>query len=127
MVSNRRSRTVNGSPVSTSAHFPGNAVVTLRMIDAGAPLDLAPALVVELFALGLRSPEPDRAGWVPIAELDVDDDVTFTVGVTTVDSDLALEAVRRGVELALVAGLARAVEVKDDPPQEETHDAVPER
>lgn len=99
--------TAKGPPVPTTARFPTGATAGLRMLESDEPVSLPPKLVVELFALGLKTPEPDRTGWVTIAELDIDDRVTFTVGATAVHSDVALEAVRRGVELALVTALSR--------------------
>lgn len=81
--------TAHGPPVGTTARFPAGAVATLWTLGPDEPVSPPPKLVVDLFALGLRTPEPDRAGWVTIAELDIDDRVTFTVGATAVHGDPA--------------------------------------
>ncbi|WP_155859318.1 hypothetical protein [Cellulomonas sp. KRMCY2] len=87
--------------------------MSLRLLTSALPVVLPPELVVELFALGLATPEPDRSGWVPIGELDVE--VPAAEVAATPGSDLALQAVRRGVERALHEALTRAREDPDEP------------
>ena len=113
------SETAHGLPVGTAAHVPADATVTLGLREPDESVVLSLKMAVEMFAVGLQTAEPDRTGWVAIAELQIDDHVTFAVGTTTVDSNLALEAVRRGVELAIATGLARIIEGADDATKED--------
>lgn len=102
--------TVAGPAVPTAVMFTPSGRVRLRLDGLGDVVELEPALVVDLFALGLRTPEPDRDGWVEIGELGVDDEVTFAVGAASFDRDAAIRALRRAVERALHAAVTDAGE-----------------
>lgn len=119
MASDPATQTVHGPSVGTTARFPAGATTSLQASGSAEPLSLPAQTVVELFALGLRIPEPDRTGWVPIAELHVDDDITFAVGATDLENEVALEAIRRAVEHAIVLGLGHDT----DPPAPSTQEA----
>ncbi|PVU82920.1 hypothetical protein DDP54_07785 [Cellulomonas sp. WB94] len=78
----------------------------LRIGDSHDPIDLDRATVVELFALGLQTREPDPSRRVAVGELDVADEIAFLVGTTTIDHGIAVQAVRRGVERSLDEAVA---------------------
>ena len=101
--------TVTGPRVPTSVMFtpPGRVRLRINGSNANDPTELDGDVVAVLFAAGLQMPEPDRTGWVSIGELDIDDQVGFLVGSTGIDRDTAMQAVCRGLERALVEGLAR--------------------
>jgi hypothetical protein len=113
MSSHLPSDTVHGPAVATEVTFPASASATLRSTDDPHPIELTPEQVVQLFAVGLRLPEPDRTGWVQIGEIDVDDTVGFRIGVTGIDGDVALQALRRGIEWALRHSLELAIEEEE--------------
>ena len=94
-------------PVRTSVTFTRPSRVSLRIDDPTDPTELGRDTVAELFALGLETPEPDRSGWVTLGVLNIGDGITFAVGSTYLDREVALQAVGRGLERALQAGLAR--------------------
>lgn len=109
MAADVRSRTAYGPAVATAVSLPSGEAV-MRIIDDTHPIELSAEQVVQLFAVGLRLPEPDRTGWVQIGEIEVDDGSRFTIGATDIDGDLAMEAVRRGIEWALHHGLQQVIE-----------------
>ena len=110
---------VHGPRVPTSVTFAPPGTVRLRIEGSNNPTDLDGDVVAALFAVGLQTPEPDRTGWVVIGELRIDDQVEFLVGSTGLDPSAAAQAVCRGVERALIEGLARSRDPSPATPEPE--------
>lgn len=109
--------TVTGPSVATGLRFtpPGHA--RFRFVGAHNTADLDPGTIAGLFAFGLRTPEPDRNGWVTVGEVDVDDQIQFLIGTTGIDRDTAMHAICRGVERALLEGLTHRRYPSPDVPE----------
>lgn len=116
MAADVRSRTAYGPVVATAVSLPSGEAV-MRTIDDPHPIELSAEQVVQLFAVGLRLPEPDRTGWVQFGAIEVDDGSRFAIGATDIDGDLAMEAVRRGIEWVLHHGLQQVSKGESDTTQ----------
>ncbi len=104
------SLTATGRSVRTRVELAAGQVTRLHLRDGGAPLDLDAPTLAALLAEGLEAPvaahdEAPHAGTVELGVLEVGDGTVFTVGQTSLPTEMALEAVARGIVSVLRLGL----------------------